>query len=82
MPALDAERRTVVFPTRMNLSKIAQSNSVGEALEKARSEKLVMVQPKAGNHEEGRTLSIPIEAGYGGSNFLVKDGGLFVRPLD
>jgi hypothetical protein len=41
-----------------------------------------MVQPKAGKHAEGRILSIPEAAGYGGSNFLVKDGGLFIRPLD
>ena len=78
----EAGERTLVFPTRMNLWKLSQAGSVAEALEQARAGKVVTVQPKAGKHEDGRTLSIPREAGYGGSRFLVKDGGLFIRNLD
>jgi 8-oxo-dGTP pyrophosphatase MutT (NUDIX family) len=80
--AAEDGNRTLVFPTRMNLWKLSQSNSVAEALENARRDRFVMVQPKAGKHPEGRILSIPEAAGYGGSDFLVKDGGLFIRPLD
>jgi len=80
----DAEsgKRTVVFPTRMNLLKLAQYKTVDEAMATARATSVVTVQPEPLDHPKGRTLRIPVEAGYPGSLFLVEDGGAKVTVLD
>ncbi|NQV60134.1 MAG: NUDIX domain-containing protein [Alphaproteobacteria bacterium] len=79
----DAEsgKRTVVFPTRMNLLKLAQYKTVDEAMATARATSVVTVQPEPVDHPKGRTLRIPVEAGYPGSLFLVEDGGAKVTVL-
>jgi 8-oxo-dGTP pyrophosphatase MutT (NUDIX family) len=77
----DAARRTVVFPTRMNLLKLARSSTVAEALERARTEPVVTVQPEPSPHPEGRILRIPEAAGYDGTAFIVDPGAVGVRPL-
>ncbi len=79
--AAEAGERTLVFPTRMNLLKLSRFATVAEALDAAAGEPLVTVQPKPSKHEEGRVLNIPAEANYGGSAFLVQEGGLFARKL-
>ncbi|MBL6954292.1 MAG: NUDIX domain-containing protein [Alphaproteobacteria bacterium] len=80
----DAEsgKRTVVFPTRMNLLKLAQHKTVDEAMATARATSVVTVQPEPVDHPKGRTLRIPVEAGYPGSLFLVEDGGAKVTVLE
>ncbi|MDP6692017.1 MAG: NUDIX domain-containing protein [Alphaproteobacteria bacterium] len=80
----DAEmgKRTVVFPTRMNLLKLAQYRTVDEAMAAARATTTVTVQPEPAEHPKGRTLRIPAEAGYPGSHFLVEDGGTKVTMLE
>lgn len=80
----DAEsgKRTVVFPTRMNLLKLSQYKSVDEAMATSRATKVVTVQPVSEKHPRGRTLRIPVEAGYPGSHFLVEDEGAKVTALD
>jgi hypothetical protein len=78
----DAGKRTVVFPTRMNLLKLAQYKSVDEAMATARATTVVTVQPEPMPHPKGRTLKIPVEAGYPGSLFLVEDGGAKVTILE
>lgn len=73
LAAAEAGTRKVVFPTRMNLAKLARSNSVAEAFAAARAKPVVTVQPIQRNTPEGRYLRIPIEADYGGEEFLAGD---------
>lgn len=71
----DAEhgRRTVIFPTRLNLQKVGRSGTVAEALEAAGASQVVTVQPTREETDRGRVMRIPPEAGYGGAEFLVKE---------
>ena len=67
--ALDMElagEATIIFPTRMNLVKLARTTSVADAATRFGSEEVVSVLPKAGKDESGQPcLFIPEEAGYG-----------------
>jgi 8-oxo-dGTP pyrophosphatase MutT (NUDIX family) len=67
--ALDLEldgKATIIFPTRMNLIKLARATSVNDAAERFGAEEVVMVLPRAGKDEAGTPcLFIPEEAGYG-----------------
>ena len=67
----DAGRRTVIFPTRLNLEKIGQSRTVAEAINQAAAQSVVCVRPVVKKAEGGRVLHIPSEAGYGGAEFFV-----------
>lgn len=60
----DAGRRTVIFPTRMNVQKLGHSRSVKEALANARASRIVTVLPQMMKGENGPYLKIPEEAGY------------------
>jgi 8-oxo-dGTP pyrophosphatase MutT (NUDIX family) len=71
----EAGRRTVVFPTRMNLAKLGRDDSVRAALETARNTTVVTVMPKVRKVEGGRLMQIPLEAGYGVSEILVTYAG-------
>ncbi len=71
----------IIFPTRLNLLKLAVSSTVAEALAAARAQDVVTVRPIARPHEDGRHLHIPLAAGYGGSDFVVGRDGVFRRPL-
>lgn len=53
-------RRAVMFPTRLNLEKLAESSSVDTAIDAARGKRIVTVLPKM----DGDVLRIPVEAGY------------------
>jgi 8-oxo-dGTP pyrophosphatase MutT (NUDIX family) len=68
-------KRTIVFPTQMNLRKLSQWDSVAEALSACMSAKVITVQPTVQKHPEGRLLTIPADAGYGGSQFLAQQDG-------
>ena len=59
-----AGRKTIIFPTLCNLMKLARSNSVAEAIERARAEPLVTVLPMVHKTDAGKVLRIPPEAGY------------------
>ena len=65
--ALEANgEATIIFPTRMNLRKLARAESVAEALSTFSAEPVVTVEPQAGQTEDGKPcLLIPEEAGYG-----------------
>jgi 8-oxo-dGTP pyrophosphatase MutT (NUDIX family) len=67
--ALRQEREgqaTIIFPTRMNLVKLARAPSVGGAVEMFGAEPVVSVLPMPGKTEDGAPcLFIPEEAGYG-----------------
>jgi len=56
---------TIIFPTRMNLTKLARYTSVDEAMEKSKGEAIVTVQPVITGQGGDMKLRIPEEAGYG-----------------
>jgi 8-oxo-dGTP pyrophosphatase MutT (NUDIX family) len=68
-----AGRFKLVFATAKNLEKLGRAGSVREAMETARTATVVTVQPK-GTKLEGtkRLMRIPVEADYGGSEFIVE----------
>jgi hypothetical protein len=56
----------------MNLAKLGRHATVAEAMDAARSSQVVTVQPRGTKIDDTRRkLIIPIEAGYGGSEFIV-----------
>ena len=75
-------KRTLVFPTRMNLLKLSQYTNVHEAMKISKNANVVTVQPEPEKHPNGRILRIPEEAGYQGSQFLVEDDGHKVTVLE
>ena len=60
----DDGKRTVIFPTRMNLLKLGENASVAQALETAKGAKIVTVLPKVEKRGDAGVLIIPAEAGY------------------
>ena len=64
-------KRRVVFPTRMNLKKVAESTTSEAAVEQAKKTPVVTVLPEVYDIDGGRHLKIPIEAGYGISEVTV-----------
>ena len=68
----DANKATVIFPTRMNVQKLGRATTVAAALSAAKTERIVTVLPEVGQTPQGRVLRIPIEAGYGVSEVLVE----------
>jgi 8-oxo-dGTP pyrophosphatase MutT (NUDIX family) len=73
LAAAEDGSRKVVFPTRMNLLKLARHDSVAEAFAAARATPVVTVMPEMRMGPEGRILRIPAAAGYGGEEFLAGD---------
>jgi 8-oxo-dGTP pyrophosphatase MutT (NUDIX family) len=67
----DAEsgQRTLVFATQLNLRKLARYGTVAEAVAKTRSAPVITVLPRVERTAAGRTLLIPAEADYGGTEF-------------
>jgi 8-oxo-dGTP pyrophosphatase MutT (NUDIX family) len=61
----DDGRYRIVFATRMNLLKLANSATVVEALAAARIAPIVAVSPRFEMRADGPVLCIPLEAGYG-----------------
>ena len=59
----DAKKRTVIFPTRMNIEKLAQSATVDDALAACRD--VVTVTPFIEKEGEKSFLRIQANAGYG-----------------
>lgn len=77
--------RTIVFPTQMNLRKLSRWNTVDEAMAAARVAEIVTVSPRTEKHPQGRVLTIPAEADYGGSRFLARQDGdkvVMIEPQD
>jgi 8-oxo-dGTP pyrophosphatase MutT (NUDIX family) len=76
--ALAAQARgeiKVVFVTRCNLSLLAKSRTVDEALVAARVRTVIPVSPELFDHPDGPALRIPAEAGYDVTEVLVRDVG-------
>lgn len=56
---------TIIFPTRMNLGKLAETSCVDSALKRFSQEAVITVLPEVGQDSKGRPcLHIPEEAGY------------------
>jgi len=68
----DNGKRTIIFPTRLNIEKVGKNRSVAEAIAAARSSKVVTVQPVSEMVEGGRIMRIPEEAGYGAAELFVE----------
>ena len=63
----EAGRRTVIYPTLMNLVRLAESRDVAGALDAARRQPIVTVQPALTRRADGKAeLQIPADAGYPG----------------
>jgi 8-oxo-dGTP pyrophosphatase MutT (NUDIX family) len=77
----DEGRRIVVFPTRMNLMKLAQFKGVAEAIAATKKSTIVTVSPKIKTTGSGRIMQIPAEAGYPGSRFKVEKEGTLVTKV-
>ena len=61
----EAGQATIIFPTRMNLGKLAEEKSVPTAIRRFSTEGVVTVLPVVGKDENGKPcLHIPAEAGY------------------
>ena len=58
----------------MNLTKILPFGTVAQAVAATRAAKVVTVLPQVTRRPEGRTVAIPIEAGYGVSEYFVAAG--------
>lgn len=69
----EAKRATVVFATRMNLAKLGRSANLAAAMAAARADRIVTVMPEFGETAAGPVLRIPLEAGYGVGEVVVKD---------
>mgnify|MGYP005846449935 CR=1 FL=1 len=64
LAAWQAGDETLMFPTRLNLVKLARAGSVFEALQAARAAPVSRVTPQLAD-DGGRKLVIPEEAGFG-----------------
>lgn len=73
LAAAEDGSRKVVFPTRMNLAKLARHDNVGAAFAAARATPVVTVLPEMRMTQAGRVLRIPAAADYGGEEFLAGD---------
>jgi 8-oxo-dGTP pyrophosphatase MutT (NUDIX family) len=69
----EAGHRNIVFPTRMNLAKLARSDTVDDALKAARASTIVTVMPELVETPDGPALRIPPEADYDISEIPLKD---------
>jgi len=70
----DAGKRTVIFPTRLNIEKVGRSATVAAAMARAADEPVVTVLPSSEKTEGGRIMRIPLEAGYGAAELFVEGG--------
>jgi len=61
----EAGRRTIIFPTLMNLNLLGGARDVADALARTRARSIVTVRPEVGRTPDGKPeLRIPAEAGY------------------
>ncbi len=72
----EAGKLTMIFATRLNLERLDQSPTVAAAIDKATTAPIVTVQPTMRKTDTARILTIPLEAGYGGPDFVVPHSAL------
>lgn len=71
----ESGRFKLPFPTTRNLIRLGKQATVATALDDSRGKSIVTVTPVMSKTETGRTLRIPLEAGYDGEVFEVGPGG-------
>jgi 8-oxo-dGTP pyrophosphatase MutT (NUDIX family) len=59
-----AGRRTIIFPTFMQVKKLGRQDRVADAIAAARSAPVVTVLPRVEDHDGVKMMVIPAEAGY------------------
>jgi 8-oxo-dGTP pyrophosphatase MutT (NUDIX family) len=64
----------IMFPTRLNLMKLADAKTVEDALSRARGQPPVTVEPWMEETPDGKRLRIREDAGYDLTNVPLKDG--------
>ena len=64
----------IMFPTRLNLMKLADAKTVEDALSRARTETPMLVEPWIEETPDGKRLRIREDAGYELTNVPLKDG--------
>ncbi len=69
----DEDLVPLMFPTRLNLIKLARATTVSEALEQAKLAPVVRTLPVIGMSEEGVKLTIPETCGYGITQATAKE---------
>lgn len=72
MAQVERGERELLFPTLMNMKRLAESDSVEAAISAARARPPFTVQPDVRPVEGGMLLSIPQAAGYGQTQFLTR----------
>ena len=65
-------RRPLVFPTRLNLMRLAESNTAAAAIAAARDRPIVAVQPWLEERGEDKAICIPADSGYALSEVPMK----------
>ncbi len=69
----DRKKWNVIFPTKLNLMKLAPAKSVAEAVEMARAHPPVTVMPWVEQSADGPRLRIREDAGYPQTSTLLRD---------
>jgi 8-oxo-dGTP pyrophosphatase MutT (NUDIX family) len=69
----DRKRWNVIFPTKLNLMKLARASSVAEALRLARATPPLTVEPWIEHGPDGNVLRIRDDAGYEQTTALLRD---------
>lgn len=59
-----AKKRTIIFPTRLNLELLGKSDTADGAIAASRARKVVQVLPRITRVDGVQMLNIPAEAGY------------------
>ncbi|CAN5529503.1 NUDIX hydrolase [soil metagenome] len=65
-----ADERSIIFPTLMNLRRLAESDTVASALEAAEARAPFTVEPVIHRDGDHHVITIPAEAGYGVTEIL------------
>ncbi len=69
----DRKKWNVIFPTKLNLMKLANSATVDAAITAARSDKVLPVTPWVENGPDGQILRIRDDAGYAQTTANMRD---------
>ena len=69
----DRKKWNVIFPTKLNLMKLANSSTVSEAISTAHATKVLPVTPWVENGPDGQMLRIRDDAGYAQTSASMKD---------
>jgi 8-oxo-dGTP pyrophosphatase MutT (NUDIX family) len=69
----DRKKWNVIFPTKLNLMKLAKSSNVADAMAAARAKPPLTVEPRVVQREDGPYLTIREDAGYDQTSTPLRD---------